>query len=138
MRKIFSILILLVIFTISWMSSAMAFFTVTQVEMNMVMIEWSDKGSNHCNTSTSDNRESTHECCLSPFIDSWITSLTNVSQYNENKLKNKVIGFDLLALIQESFKDNYTQKLTSPPYWIPKNADNNIFVELTWIIKNNC
>lgn len=146
MKRIISILTVIVMFAISCMTTTMASFSVPELkvevknsmEMDIWMQHESMNNSDCCDVMTWDCEESAHECCYSPFKDSSIVSWTSNNQNDNKKLKVKVSNIDILALVQESLEYNYNEKLTSPPDWIIWKTDNNIFVELTWIIKNNC
>ena len=138
MKKIISILTVIVMFAISCMSTTMASFSVPDMEMNIDMQhEKMNSSSECCDTMKSNCDDNIHECCFSPFKDSNITS--NISFNNENKkIKIKTFTIDFFAILQESFEYNYIQKLTSPPDWNWWKQEEKWYISLTWIIKSNC
>ena len=140
MKKIISVLTVMIIFAISCVPTTMAFFTVSNHDMEMKMgMEQEDMNSSSecCDNMWIDCEDILNECCFSPFKDSNITS--NISFNNENKkIKVKTISIDFYAILQESLEYNYIEKLTSPPNWNWWKQEEKWYISLIWIIKSNC
>lgn len=135
MKKSIFILTVIVMFVISCISTTMASFSISEMEMRMNM-QHEQMNLPSC-LDAMDLDDSNNECCYSPFPDSNIK--WNISSNNGNKKnKLKVISIDFLALLQESLKYNYVIKLTSPPDRTVSEKEDNLYVKLTGIIKNNC
>lgn len=136
MKKILSTL--LVFLSLSVWCAHLTFssiFVVNASEANHEMHEniWHDMSDMWCG-----QEEKSHECCFSPFVDSSIVS--NVHNNEENLDVENDFWVDYLALLNNDFLTNSTQKLNSPP---DKNKDFSKLVRdetyslLVWIIKNN-
>lgn len=138
MKKLISLLIALAIFTIGCIPATMANFVMPEMEMSKSMQhETMGASSNCCDTMSSGCSESSHECCLSPFQDTSVT-WNSFYQNEEKKLKWKTLDSSVLALVQESLEYNYIDKLNSPPKWNELEEDDNFYITLTGIVKNNC
>lgn len=118
------------------MSTTMASFSDSEKQMGIDMQHENMMESGCCDNMSSGCEEYNHDCCISPFKDSSNINWISKTQ-NNKKIKIKVHSFDILALLQEWLENNYSERLNSPPYWIIWENDDNIFVWLTWIIKNN-
>ena len=135
MKKIISTLLMFIIFAIWCISTTMASFSMHNTEMDQKMDMDMTINSDCCSNVSSDCNKIIHECCISPFDNTSNIIWTNIQNNNDKKIK--VISIDVLAIIQESLSYNYIVKLTSPPN-IKFNWDNNSYISLTGIIKNNC
>ena len=141
MKKLISILIIFATTTIACMTTAMASFVVDNTEMshhNMMQKEMTMSSNDCCEAMKWDCEDITHECCISPFNDSWVVS--NIHNSNEKKelVKWKILDFSFLALIQENQEENYIEKLNSPPIREEASKINNFYIALIGSTKSNC
>ena len=106
---------------------------------NFVEIEWETK-MQHGNMvmNVSDCSNDSHDCCFSPF-ENWLNETSSINSWNNynKKIKGKIFDYSFLAILQEGFEINYINKLNSPPREVSNIENRNIYINLTWIIKNN-
>lgn len=136
MKRIISTFLISIIFAISCISSTMADFSVSKVEMDTNMNHEMMNSSDCCESMSGWCNEIGHECCISPFKDWANISWNTICQKQEKKLK--IISLDILAIIQEWLKSNYSERLTSPPNDNNLEKECNTYITLIGIIKNNC
>ena len=133
MKKLVSLLIIFATTTIACMTTAMASFDVDIKEMDHSMMQ------EKMTMSSNDYCEDTsHECCISPFSDSGISSNINNSKTKKELIKWKILDFSFLAILQEDLEDNYIERLNSPPVREEVSWLANFYITLTGSIKSNC
>ena len=86
MKKLISFFLILATTTITCITTAMASFAVDNIEMshsNMMQEKMVMSSNDCCENMQSDCEEISHECCISPFSDSNISS--NIHNTNSKK-----------------------------------------------------
>lgn len=140
MRKLIAILVLIIISAIVCLSTTMASFSISEMKMkmHMNMQDWVMGNSDCFDTMFSNFSKNNPECCFSLFKEFPIYNWSKINQKDDKKLKIKKIDFNLLALLQDSSIYNYIEKLNSPPNLRFLEKNYNSYIDLIWIIKNNC
>lgn len=141
MKKLISLLIIFTTTTIACMTTAMASFAMTDTEMShhdMMKQEMTMSSNDCCESMQWDCEETAHECCISPFSDSSISSNIHNTSSKKETIKWKILDFSFLALLQENLENNYIERLNSPPVREENSQWDNFYITLIGSTKNNC
>lgn len=136
MKKIISQIILITILFILSFQTSMANFTMHIWEIKSE--NTSMNSSDCCEKMQKDCENTKHECCYSPFKNSSNISNLNTQSPKKEKFKWKILDYSFLAILNNNFKVNYKQKLTSPPNKNKTIIKITSYTSLVWIIKNIC
>lgn len=139
MKKIISLLLMLSLFVIVWLQSAMAHFVVIDsFEIPMQHGEMEMMWEDCCETMQEDCEEENHDCCYTPFKNSSNISNINIQSTTKNKFKWKIINYSFLAILNEWAQINFIEKLTSSPNVSWVEIIENTYTTLIGITKSNC
>lgn len=140
MKKLISLIIIFATTTIACMSTTMASFDVDNTMMNHNMMQNNiSTSSNDCSKSMQwDCKEIDHECCLSPFENSGLSSNIHNSNLKKEYIKWKILDYDFYAILQENLENNYITKLNSPPTQEKEHLLTSFYITLTGSTKSNC
>ncbi len=137
MKKIISLLTIILIFAINSVITVMASFAVvnletkTQTEKTNLITK---KG--HCNPQIQEkSKKMNHDCCVSPFKDSINSQISN--DIIKKIYKIKIFDYSFLTIFDENLEKNILNKINSPPDSSWLIVKNNNYISLIWIIKNN-